>query len=468
MRAVDGLLGAHLRQRGIGGEPLARLAAAIAVEHSGALSGVLLLDRGEGLEPALGLDRHLERLADPEWDRPLVARASASGRTEVAEGRVAAPIVVDATVRGCLYLVAAESQGEAVARLAGQVAYRIAALLESAELVEELGRRTRNMATLEALGALLAGGALSATHLERALVAAVESTGSERAALALFLQGSASTELKIHPAEAVEVAELAHRVAGDVTAGREPTALASLSGPHLFAALRPRLVPDAGDEAVEPPAGFLLVARSGADYAPADRSFFNALAHLLEGTLARIETFRRAAQDPLTATGTRLALNLALSDAEALVRQRGIEYSAVLVDVDRFKEINDSYGHPAGDAVLREVADLLRSRLRAHDSVARYGGDEFLLILPMTAIDDAARLARELRRLTARRRFTERKLSVSLSMGVAARGTGDDGPAEVIARADRALYRAKAEGRDRVSVDTGEPLSETGSGPLLR
>jgi len=124
--------------------------------------------------------------------------------------------------------------------------------------------------------------------------------------------------------------------------------------------------------------------------------------------------------------------------------------SLILLDVDQFKAYNDSYGHPAGDEVLRRIADILRDHARTHDLAARYGGDEFILLTPHTDIAGAEIVAERCRNAIEKVAWTVRP--VTASFGVAALGYGIETGAELIACADHALYAAKAGGRNRVSV----------------
>jgi two-component system cell cycle response regulator len=133
--------------------------------------------------------------------------------------------------------------------------------------------------------------------------------------------------------------------------------------------------------------------------------------------------------------------------------------SAVLVDIDRFKSVNDGHGHAAGDAVLREVAVRLTAGLREEDVAARWGGEEFLLLLPDSP--DATVVCERLRASIADRPINVHgllELHVSASFGWAP-WTGEETGEALVGRADVALYAAKAEGRNRV-VGAGEQLRE--------
>ena len=126
--------------------------------------------------------------------------------------------------------------------------------------------------------------------------------------------------------------------------------------------------------------------------------------------------------------------------------------SLILMDVDRFKQYNDTFGHPAGDEVLRGVSSTLRAYVREHDLVARFGGEEFVVLLPSTDADTAVAVAERLRAAIASRPWPLG--NVTASFGVA---TADPShpvsPASLLEQADQALYRAKRAGRDRVVHD---------------
>jgi two-component system cell cycle response regulator len=131
----------------------------------------------------------------------------------------------------------------------------------------------------------------------------------------------------------------------------------------------------------------------------------------------------------------------------------GKPLAVLMLDVDHFKAINDSYGHAAGDEVLREFALRIRRSIRGLDLACRYGGEEFLVVMPETDLSAAALAAERLRRRIASDPFPiqrgERAMEVTISVGIAALAEGED-PASVLKRADEALYRAKRDGRNRV------------------
>jgi diguanylate cyclase (GGDEF)-like protein len=161
-----------------------------------------------------------------------------------------------------------------------------------------------------------------------------------------------------------------------------------------------------------------------------------------------------AMQDELTGLTNRRSILDALDQQLAMAQRNGQPLSLLMLDLDHFKRVNDSHGHPAGDEVLRRVSGGIRSRLRTQDIVGRYGGEEFLAILPGTTVDGAVQLAEDLRQSIAAERIdigNGRTISITLSIGVCG---GIPAPAqhceELIAAADQALYRAKENGRDRV------------------
>jgi diguanylate cyclase (GGDEF)-like protein len=119
-----------------------------------------------------------------------------------------------------------------------------------------------------------------------------------------------------------------------------------------------------------------------------------------------------------------------------------------VIDIDHFKTFNDRFGHPAGDRVLRRVAHLLRGALRRTDFLARFGGEEFVAVLPGTDLGGAVEVAEWLRRAVADGPWVGR--GVTVSIGAATLGPEPARPGRLIRAADRALYRAKAAGRNRV------------------
>ncbi len=162
--------------------------------------------------------------------------------------------------------------------------------------------------------------------------------------------------------------------------------------------------------------------------------------------------------DPLTGVGNRRLLMERLDEAIARAAREGTTLSAIFVDLDHFKRINDRNGHAIGDRVLVRVARCLRANLRDNDIVGRYGGEEFVVVLEEARIDEAFRVAERLRAAIGRIRLREMDDVISASAGLAEWRPGEDGDG-LLARADKALYRAKAEGRDRCVMDTDDCMA---------
>jgi diguanylate cyclase len=142
-----------------------------------------------------------------------------------------------------------------------------------------------------------------------------------------------------------------------------------------------------------------------------------------------------------------------LDDELARARRSNTPCSMALIDLDWFKRINDAYGHPTGDEVLRTFAITLFANIRNIDKFGRYGGEEFLLVLPDTSSDAAARILDRLRSIIADLDWSAFSpgLRVTISAGVATLAANEN-PDAVLARADAALYSAKARGRNRIAT----------------
>jgi two-component system cell cycle response regulator len=155
--------------------------------------------------------------------------------------------------------------------------------------------------------------------------------------------------------------------------------------------------------------------------------------------------------DALTGLLNRYGLIRTLAHEIAEARRYGRPLACLMIDVDKFKQINDAYGHPAGDAALAQVGRILTESVRGSDVVCRYGGEEFLALLPETDLQGALTVGEKIRRATAKRRFGEgeRIFHLTLSIG-AAQLRDDESGNDMIARADAALYEAKRQGRNRV------------------
>ncbi len=158
-----------------------------------------------------------------------------------------------------------------------------------------------------------------------------------------------------------------------------------------------------------------------------------------------------ARRDALTGVANRMAANERLQFEQQRFQRTQQLYAILMLDIDYFKRINDNFGHDVGDQVLIKTADILQHQLRRTDFIARFGGEEFLVILPETGIEGAMQLAEKLRNAIAEYPFAVVN-SVTLSIGVAVVNFSDQFSDSLLKRADQALYRSKHQGRNQVSV----------------
>ena len=158
-----------------------------------------------------------------------------------------------------------------------------------------------------------------------------------------------------------------------------------------------------------------------------------------------------AITDALTRIMNRRGITVALLDAMAQSERYSAPLCVAMADIDHFKPINDTYGHKAGDRVLTEVAGILADTLRMPDKVGRYGGEEFLIILPHTTLAGGRKIAERLRAAVSRWEFgvEAKKLKVTVSLGITQFRKGED-LEQLISRVDKALYEAKGGGRNLV------------------
>jgi diguanylate cyclase (GGDEF)-like protein len=187
------------------------------------------------------------------------------------------------------------------------------------------------------------------------------------------------------------------------------------------------------------------VARLGALAAPA------ALALARLRTERHVESLAQAAiVDPASALFNRFYFQSRLQEELQRASRQGTTLSLQIIDVDSFKAVNDRFGHLAGDAIIKDVADILRRSVRVFDVCARYGGDEFVVVMPGSGLDSAVAVAERIRlRIADRHRESLDEPGVTVSIGVAELRAGDHAR-DVIDRADRALYEAKKGGKNRV------------------
>jgi len=186
------------------------------------------------------------------------------------------------------------------------------------------------------------------------------------------------------------------------------------------------------------------------------------LCHELSHISSEVESLRRELEqvkeesmtDGLTGISNRKAFDAVLEHTIHTARETGMDFSVLLIDIDHFKLVNDTYGHLIGDKVLRFAAATLKRLVRGKDTVARYGGEEFALILPDTDLDGATTVAEHIRQTVSAGDLKDRNGGssygkITVSIGIAS-FTPSDLPNRLIERADRALYLAKEHGRNRV------------------
>ena len=209
----------------------------------------------------------------------------------------------------------------------------------------------------------------------------------------------------------------------------------------------------------------VLTGRRGAFDAAANR-VLQILANQAGAALSTIQLLERiketALRDALTGLHNRRAFDDQLGQAAARQDRQGGSFALLLVDVDLFKKLNDTYGHPAGDAALRNTAQVIERHLRRGDQAARFGGEEFAVILPGTDEAGALNLGERIRKAVEKSHvfFEGARLAVTASFGAAVWPADGKETAELLSSADRALYAAKQAGRNRVVAASSVPRPE--------
>lgn len=160
------------------------------------------------------------------------------------------------------------------------------------------------------------------------------------------------------------------------------------------------------------------------------------------------ELLRQTTVDPLTGSYNRRHMQSCLATIAAQSKRSSHPASVLILDIDHFKQINDRFGHPAGDAVLVKIVEVIKNRIRRNDYLFRIGGEEFLVLLPETTTEDALKVAEDLRQAVETSKLIEAEC-VTISLGVCGYEYAE--PVDIwIANADAALYQAKKEGRNKV------------------
>lgn len=269
-------------------------------------------------------------------------------------------------------------------------------------------------------------------------------------------------------AELVPGAEAAGQETPARRALPEACRLAGCSGEHLVIPLTaPEGVP--GHTCTRPEANYLCLCGwpSEEDLTPDQLQYKVTLVQDILGTTlynaARFhETHRRSMIDALTGVWTRRALEARLrEEVQRSVRYRG-PFCVVFLDVDRFKSINDTFGHAAGDTLLRGLGDILSTGTRATDMVARYGGDEFVILMPQTNLEEGHTVVNRLREVVLADLVHADGRPVTISGGIAA-WNGEDRPEDLLARADAALYQAKKAGRNQIVAGCSQEAGALGA-----
>ncbi len=173
---------------------------------------------------------------------------------------------------------------------------------------------------------------------------------------------------------------------------------------------------------------------------------------------------KSASVDPLTRLANRRAFDKALSSQLTHCDREHSTFAVIMIDVDRFKSLNDRFGHLAGDQALREISDILRRNAADGETLARIGGEEIAFVLPNLEREEACRRAEEMRISVAERLFPDEREEMrrTISLGVATFLEGDNG-SSIIDRADRALYAAKQSGRNCTFFNDGQRCTRVGA-----
>ena len=200
-----------------------------------------------------------------------------------------------------------------------------------------------------------------------------------------------------------------------------------------------------------------IVARSTLDkLSKRDISYLEQLTRQSAITINRANTYSKVLQyatlDALTNLNNRRQFEIRLKQEIATTKRQKTPLCAMMIDIDFFKKVNDTYGHASGDEVLRTAASVIKAQLRESDIPARYGGEEFAVLLPYTHIEEAVIVGERLRKAVEEPIFVDKKnINVTISMGLAEFGQEENGE-ELFKRADSALYEAKESGRNRVCI----------------
>ncbi len=184
-----------------------------------------------------------------------------------------------------------------------------------------------------------------------------------------------------------------------------------------------------------------------------------AMGLLIEVETARAALLEVAVRDALTQLYNRRFFSARLEEEVQRARRQPVPVALVLVDIDHFKRINDTYGHAVGDEVLQRVAEVLQAQARPYDVAARFGGEEFVLMLPGSTAAEGAAVAERIRQAVQALRLASLEggasPQITVSLGVAELAGAPDDADALLRRADAAMYRAKHDGRNRIVTHDG-------------
>jgi len=181
----------------------------------------------------------------------------------------------------------------------------------------------------------------------------------------------------------------------------------------------------------------------------------------LRNALTYLSAVRAAQKDPLTGINNRAAMDSSLAREIEMARRHRMPLSLIVMDLDKFKSINDGYGHATGDEIIKTFTKVVNGIIRKTDMLFRYGGEEFVVIMSNTGRDGSLLLAERIRRGIEKLEvlLPQARIPVTVSLGVASLNGKEDAKA-LFNRADQALYQAKAEGRNCVCLaDSGRALA---------
>ena len=181
--------------------------------------------------------------------------------------------------------------------------------------------------------------------------------------------------------------------------------------------------------------------------------FVAALIYPLRNAILYKRAIETAYRDPITDLNNRASMDYTLGQELDFASRHDMSLSILILDIDKFKQVNDTYGHIAGDNVLKQVASCLTDCVRRSDVLFRYGGEEFVVILRNTKSEGAELLASRIREAVEKMqcKYNQYNIQVTVSIGIAMYKTGDNKRA-LLERADNALYKAKSKGRNRVII----------------